>query len=33
MAARMLDRQGYRGRLDVTDDLDRAVEGAAFVER
>jgi 6-phospho-beta-glucosidase len=31
MAARMLARQGYGGGLDVTDDLDRAVEGADFV--
>jgi 6-phospho-beta-glucosidase len=31
LARRMLDRQGYRGRLDVTDDLDRAVDGADFV--
>jgi 6-phospho-beta-glucosidase len=31
LAARMLDRQGYRGELEVTDDLDRAVEGADFV--
>ena len=31
MAARMLDRQGYRGRLEVTDDLDAAVAGADFV--
>ena len=31
MAARMLDRQGYAGRLLVTDDLDRAVDGADFV--
>jgi 6-phospho-beta-glucosidase len=31
MAARMLDRQGYRGRLEITDDLDRAVEDASFV--
>jgi 6-phospho-beta-glucosidase len=31
MAARMLDRQGYRGSLLVTDELDRAVEGADFV--
>ena len=31
MAGRMLERQGYRGRLEVTDDLDRAVEGADFV--
>jgi len=31
LAARMLARQGYEGTLDVTDDLDRAVEGADFV--
>ncbi len=31
MAARMLDRQGYAGSLLVTDDLDRAVDGADFV--
>jgi 6-phospho-beta-glucosidase len=31
MAKRMLDRQGYRGKLLVTDELDRAVEGADFV--
>jgi 6-phospho-beta-glucosidase len=31
MAARMLDKQRYRGRLDVTGDLDRAVAGATFV--
>jgi 6-phospho-beta-glucosidase len=31
MATRMLDRQGYRGSLLVTDELDRAVEGADFV--
>jgi 6-phospho-beta-glucosidase len=31
MAARMLERQGFRGVLTVTDDLDGAVEGAAFV--
>jgi 6-phospho-beta-glucosidase len=31
MARRMLERQGYRGRLEITDDLDRAVEGADFV--
>jgi 6-phospho-beta-glucosidase len=31
MARRMLDRQRYRGRLEITDDLDRAVEGADFV--
>jgi 6-phospho-beta-glucosidase len=31
MAGRMLERQGYRGSLEVTDDLERAVEGADFV--
>jgi 6-phospho-beta-glucosidase len=31
LARRMLDRQGYAGSLDVTDELDRAVEGANFV--
>ena len=31
MAKRMLDKQGYRGRLEVTDDLDRALDGADFV--
>jgi len=31
LAQRMLDRQGYQGRLEVTDDLDRAVDGADFV--
>ncbi|MFL5962969.1 MAG: 6-phospho-beta-glucosidase [Gaiellaceae bacterium] len=31
LARRMLDRQGYSGSLDVTDDLDRAVESADFV--
>jgi 6-phospho-beta-glucosidase len=31
LARRMLDRQGYRGALDVTDDLDRALDGADFV--
>jgi len=31
LARRMLDRQGYVGSLEVTDDLDRAVEGADFV--
>jgi 6-phospho-beta-glucosidase len=31
LAQRILDRQGYRGGLEVTDDLDRAVEGADFV--
>jgi 6-phospho-beta-glucosidase len=31
MARRMLERQGYRGGLTVTDNLDRAVDGADFV--
>jgi len=31
MAARMLDAQGFDGDLEVTDDLDRAVDGADFV--
>jgi 6-phospho-beta-glucosidase len=31
MARRMLARQGYAGRLEVTDDLDAAVAGADFV--
>src|ERR671935_1450847 len=31
LAARMLERQGFDGRLTVTDDLDRAVDGADFV--
>lgn len=31
LARRMLDRQGYAGTLDVTNDLDRAVAGADFV--
>jgi 6-phospho-beta-glucosidase len=31
MARRMLARQGYEGRLEVTGDLDAAVEGADFV--
>jgi len=31
LARRMLDRQSYTGSLDVTDDLDRAVESADFV--
>jgi 6-phospho-beta-glucosidase len=30
LARRMLDKQGYRGGLTVTDDLDRAVDGADF---
>jgi len=31
LARRMLDRQGYEGQLEITDDLDRAVDGADFV--
>jgi 6-phospho-beta-glucosidase len=31
LARRMLDRQGYAGSIDVTDDLDAAVERADFV--
>ena len=31
MARRMLKRQGFSGSLAVTDDLDRAVDGADFV--
>ena len=31
LAARMLEQAGYRGALELTDDLDRAVEGADFV--
>ncbi|MFL6029745.1 MAG: 6-phospho-beta-glucosidase [Gaiellaceae bacterium] len=31
LAKRMLDRQGYDGALLVTDDLDRALDGADFV--
>jgi 6-phospho-beta-glucosidase len=31
MARRMLARQGYEGRLEVTGDLDTAVDGADFV--
>jgi len=31
MAARMLSRQGFDGKLDVTGDLDRALDGADFV--
>jgi 6-phospho-beta-glucosidase len=31
LARRMLDRQGFSGRLAVTDDLDRALDGADFV--
>jgi 6-phospho-beta-glucosidase len=31
LAGRMLDRQGFAGSLTVTDDLDRALDGADFV--
>jgi 6-phospho-beta-glucosidase len=31
LAQRMLEGQGYRGSLEITDDLDRAVDGADFV--
>jgi 6-phospho-beta-glucosidase len=31
MAGRMLAAQGFDGRLEITDDLDRAVDGADFV--
>src|SRR3954466_10792105 len=31
LAARMLDAAGFDGSLTVTDDLDRALEGASFV--
>src|SRR6059036_1382185 len=31
LARRMLDAAGYRGTLEITDDLDRAVDGAGFV--
>jgi 6-phospho-beta-glucosidase len=31
LARRMLERQGYSGALTVTDDLDRALDGADFV--
>jgi 6-phospho-beta-glucosidase len=31
LAARMLDAQGFEGSLSVTDDLDRALDGADFV--
>jgi 6-phospho-beta-glucosidase len=31
LAARMLERQGYGGSLEITDDLDRALDGADFV--
>ncbi|HZU60486.1 MAG TPA: hypothetical protein VE983_05940, partial [Solirubrobacteraceae bacterium] len=29
LATRILERQGYRGRLEITGDLDRALDGAA----
>jgi 6-phospho-beta-glucosidase len=31
LARRMLERQGFRGPVEVTDDLDRALNGADFV--
>jgi len=31
LAGRMLDAQGYRGGLELTDDLDRALDGADYV--
>ena len=31
LAARMLERQGFRGSLEVTGELDRALDGADFV--
>jgi len=31
LAGRMLERQGYGGKLEVTGELDRALEGADFV--
>ena len=31
LARRMLDKQGFAGTLEVTDDLDRALDGADFV--
>src|SRR3989442_15702419 len=31
LAGRMLDAAGYEGELAVTDDLDRALDGASFV--
>ncbi|HEX3454022.1 MAG TPA: 6-phospho-beta-glucosidase [Gaiellaceae bacterium] len=31
MAQRMLDRQGFDGHVEITDDLDRALDGADFV--
>ena len=31
LAERMLKRQGFSGRIEITDDLDRAVDGADFV--
>ena len=31
LASRMLDAAGYEGKLAITDDLDRALDGASFV--
>src|SRR5438105_14265319 len=31
LAGRMLEAAGYDGKLSVTDDLDRALDGASFV--
>ena len=31
LAQRMLERQGYSGALELTDELDRALEGSSFV--
>jgi 6-phospho-beta-glucosidase len=31
LAGRMLERAGYEGRLEITDELERAVDGADFV--
>ena len=31
LATRMLDAAGYRGKLAITDDLERALDGASFV--
>jgi 6-phospho-beta-glucosidase len=31
LAGRMLERAGYQGRLEITDELERAVDGADFV--
>src|SRR5438045_1736431 len=31
LAARMLSAEGYEGELSITDELERAVEGASFV--